>query len=116
MDKKFHLLEIYDADGYEGPNPLKVTGLYTVHGPENCDYYIVEPVAPVNGNSGTPIRQLALRTHYDADRIQRAVDSTCTVGITLARDGCSYAPDQRYGFSDFCFWKVGKIQPCNGSC
>lgn len=114
MEKKVHLLEIYDADGWQGPNPLKVTGLYTVHGPESCDYYVVAPVEPVCDSNGAPIHQLALRTHYDRDGIQRAMDSTCTVGITLARDGHRYEPDQRYGFTDFLFWKVGKIQPCAG--
>lgn len=116
MDKKTHLLEIYDADGYDGPNPLKVTGIGTVHGPENCEYYLVAPAQTVSNGSGDPIERLALRCHYDGDRIERAVDSTCTVGIALTRPELSYDPEQRYGFSDFSFWKVGKIQPCNGEC
>lgn len=114
MDKKIHLLEIYDADGYDGPNPLKVTGICTVHGPENCEYYLVTPAQTVTNGSGEPIDRLALRCHYDSDRIERAMDSTCTVGIALTRPELSYDPEQRYGFNDFNFWKVGKIQPCNG--
>lgn len=112
MDPKDHILEIYEPDGYAGPNPLRVTGVGLVRGPERTQYYLLELADPVQDHQVT-IGQLAIRPHYDGDPISHAVESVCTVGIALARPGQVFQAGQSYGFADFCFWKVGKIHPAN---
>lgn len=114
-DEKLHLIEIYDAEGYVGPNPLRVTGSCRVRGPEGSKYYVVTPALEVVDDNGQVIRQMAVRPHYDGDSIDRATDSTCTVGIALAPPGKMFEDGNQYGFADFCFWRVGKIKVFNGS-
>ncbi len=114
MTTRNHLLEIYDADGYRGPNPVKVHGIGLVHGPEGQQYYVLEPDETVYCNDNV-VTQLAVRCHY-GDPAERMEDSTCTVGIALSPSGKPYEIGQQYGFSDFVFWRVGKIRRCNGEC
>ncbi len=114
MNGKMHLLEIYDADDYEGPNPVRIIGECVIHGPENTPYYIVRPEQPMEYAGGT-IEHMALRTHYETDPIDRATGSVCTVGIALTRPGRDYVPGECFGFSDFPFWHVGKVHPCEES-
>lgn len=107
---KIYLLEIYDDAGdYEGPNPLHVTCLGFVHGPERARYCVLQPLP----SPDTAPIQLAIRPHYEADKIDRIIESVCTVSISTAREGVTFTPDERYGFADFVFWKVGKIHPPN---
>lgn len=113
VSTKMHMLEVYDADNLDGPNPIHVRGVYTVRGPESSQYYILEPTEAIRIN-GADVEQLAIRPHYEGDRIDKAVESVCTVGIALAKPGHTYEADHNYGFADFCFWKVGKIHPSNG--
>ena len=114
MTTRTHLLEIYDAEGYRGSNPVKVRGIGLVRGPEGQQYYVVEPAEPIFCDDN-PIRQLAIRCHYN-DPAARMEDSTCTVGIALSPTGEPYVVGQQYGFADFVFWRVGKIQRCEGEC
>lgn len=106
---KTYLLEIYDAEDYEGPNPLQVNCLGFVHGPERSQYCILQPLS----SSDAPAAQLAIRPHYEADKINKIIDSVCTVSISIAKEGMTYVEGERYGFADFEFWKVGKIHPPN---
>jgi len=110
MTGKMHILEIYDTEDYTGPNPVKLTGQFVVHGPENSQYYILKPVEPLELD-GLEIDCLAVRPHYDGDPINNAVESICTVGIARPHNGESYQEGITYGFNDFIFWKVGKINP-----
>jgi hypothetical protein len=110
MTAKDHLLEFYDLDGYTGPNPLRATGIGTVRGPEGSEYYVLKPAEAITVGDQT-VNQLAVRPHYKGDRIDRAVNSICTVGIALAKPGTAYEIGRQYGFADFCFWTVGKIHP-----
>lgn len=114
MAEKHHMLEIYDVDGYDGPNPITVTGAGTVQGPENRQYYVLTLREAVHID-GSSVSQLAVSPHYGGDTIRRATDGVCTVGIALPKPGHDFEPGKSYGFSDFCFWKVGKIHPSNGN-
>ncbi len=112
MNETEHLLEIYDADDYDGPNPLRLRGRFIVYGPENARYFITEPVEPVRFN-GTHVRQLALRMRYDGDSIENALTGTCTVLINTAPDDCVYEEGNSYGFDGFRFWHAGKLSRLN---
>lgn len=105
---KTYLLEIYDVEDYDGPNPVHVSCTGFIHGPERSQYCILQPD---DRFTGLPFAQLAVRPHYDGDKINRAVESVCTVSISLPASGVTYSPGERYGFADFEFWKVGKIHP-----
>jgi hypothetical protein len=107
--QKTYMLEIYDADDYSGPNPLHVTCVGFVHGPERTQYCIVEPLS--DAEHTPPAIQLAVRPHYDGDSINRTTQDVCTVSISMARSGLTYVAGERYGFNDFELWKVGKIHP-----
>lgn len=113
MSTKAHLLEVYDADDFTGPNPLRLTGLGTVWGPEGVKYYILEMPEPLIVDDRS-ITQLAVRPNYDSDSIDCPINSTCTVGIAFSRPGEVFTPGELYGFKDFCFWHVGKIKLVNG--
>lgn len=110
MNDKLHLLEIYDAEDYEGPNPLRICGVSVVKGPERSQYYIVRPCESVR-IAGNEVTQFAIRPHYDGDAITNAVESMCTVGIALTNPETDYNSNDTYGFLDFQFWSVGKICP-----
>lgn len=112
LTNRNYFLEIYDSDTYEGPNPLEVSGVGLVSGPEHSQYLILKPTQPIQADE-LSIAQLAVRPHYDGDSIDHAVYSICTVGIAIGKPGATYEPGECYGFADFCFWKVGKITPAN---
>jgi hypothetical protein len=109
---KHHLLEIYDVEDYNGPNPVHVTGVCVVKGPERSEYYILKPDEPISIQDRT-IEQFAVRPHYDGDGIVNATDSICTVSITLTKNGTLFDCEHTYGFTDFVNWKVGKICPAH---
>lgn len=110
MGKKMHLLELYDTEDYNGPNPIHVTGVGVVSGPENAEYYVIQLAEPIQLDK-EEISQLAIRPHYDSDSVDRAIDGVCTVGITIGKPNQAYIPGYKYGFEDFKLWKVGKIHP-----
>lgn len=110
MNGKAHVLEIYDTENYEGPNPVRVTGRFIVRGPERTQYYILEPQEPMR-YEGADIQILAVRPHYEGDSITNAVESMCTVGIALTRPDTAFEEGSNYGFNDFIFWRVGKMHP-----
>jgi hypothetical protein len=110
MTNKVHMLEIYDLDNYAGPNPVKLEGQFIVHGPEGSQYYILKPNDALLLD-GRCINCIAIRPHYDGDPIANAMESICTVGIALPCNGSDYQEGTTYGFNDFNFWKVGKINP-----
>jgi hypothetical protein len=112
MNDTEHLLEIYDADDYDGPNPLRLRGCFIVHGPENARYFITKPTEPMKYN-GYPIEQLALRMRYDGDNIENALTGTCTVLVNLAPEDCTYEEGSCYGFDDFRFWHAGRLSRLN---
>lgn len=110
-----YLLEIYDAEGYQGPNPVRVTGKGIVRGPENTEYFVLESAEKILADH-EEIHRFAVRAHYRSDSINKLTDNTCTVGIALMPNHAKYFDmTKAYGFDDFIFWKVGKIQPKNGS-
>lgn len=110
MSENSHLLEIYDTEDYEGPNPLHVVGIGVVNGPERSQYYLIKPLEEIK-IQGKLVTQLAVRPHYDGDSIDNAVESMCTVGIALTNPETDYTEKKTFGFLDFIFWKVGKINP-----
>jgi len=110
MTDKVYMLEIYDDEDYIGPNPVKLTGQFVVRGPEGSQYYILKPQETLQ-LEGRTIDCLAIRPHYDGDPINNAIESICTVGIALPSNGSAYQEGITYGFNDFVFWKVGKINP-----
>lgn len=110
MGNKMHLLELYDAEDFDGPNPIHVTGVGVVNGPENAKYYVIQLLEPIQLEQ-IMITQLAIRPHYDGDAVDRAIESVCTVGITFGKPDQYYVPGDKYGFDDFRLWKVGKIHP-----
>jgi len=110
MTNKVHMLEIYDLDNYAGPNPVMLEGQFVVSGPEGSQYYILKPNDEILLD-GKSINCIAVRPHYDGDPIANAMESICTVGIALPCNGNDYQEGTLYGFSDFNFWKVGKINP-----
>jgi hypothetical protein len=114
MTNTSHLLEVYDMEDYAGPNPIRVVGIGMVRGPENRQYYVLETAEPVNCDQNSA-KQLAVLPHYQGDCCSKILSSVCTVSIALAKPGQTFVPDEKYGFSDFCFWKVGKIHPLNAS-
>ena len=105
-----HLLELYDAEDFNGPNPIHVTGVGVVNGPENAKYYVIQLLEPILLEQ-VMVSQLAIRPHYDGDSVNRAIESVCTVGIAFGKPNQDYVPGDKYGFDDFKLWKVGKIHP-----
>jgi len=110
MTNKTHTLEVYDLDDYVGPNPIRLNGQFIVRGPEGSQYFILNTTEPVQFED-LQINCLAIRPHYDGDPIANAIDSVCTVGIALPNNGTVFMEGEVYGFNDFVFWKVGKINP-----
>jgi len=110
MVDKLHSLEIYDLENYSGPNPIRLTGQFVVRGPEGSQYYILNTTEPVELDD-RKVEYFAIRPHYDGDPIANAIDSACTVGIALPNNGTVFMEGEVYGFNDFVFWKVGKINP-----
>lgn len=112
MSNAEHLLEIYDTENYSGPNPLRLTGHFTVFGPENSRYYILTPNVEITIHD-KPVMQFAVRPRYDQDPIQNVIQGCCTVMINLPPDNIEYAEKKMYGFDGFEFWHAGKISPAH---
>ncbi len=110
MSDQSYLLEIYDADEFKGPNPLLMTSKGVINGPENTQYLILETQQNASSN-GNSISQLAVRAHYNGDTISRIQESVSTVGIAFLKEEIEMESSRDYGFEDFIFWKVGKINP-----
>lgn len=104
-----YVLEIYDADDYNGPNPVKVKGMGIINGPENSQYFVVQPDQEMV--SGRLNSHFAVRAHYDEDSISHVTDNVTTVSIILLSDDCAIDANHTYNFSDLKHWKVGKISP-----
>jgi len=112
MSDQAYLLEIYDADGFDGPNPLLMKSKGVIKGPENTEYLILELQQDASAD-GQNLSQLAVRTHYNGDTVNKLLQSVTTVGIALFNEKADEELDRDYNFNDFIFWKVGKIQPKN---
>ena len=112
MSYSSYILEIYDTEDYSGPNPVKVTGVGIIKGPENSQYLVIEPDEQIMAGTSRS-RQLAVRAHYDGDPISHVTDSVATVGIALLSGERELDTDRIYNFNDLKFWKVGKISPRN---
>jgi len=112
MSFSSYVLEIYDAEDYVGPNPVRVTGMGIINGPENSQYFVIEPDHEIVTSKRTT-NQLAVRAHYDGDPISHVTDSVATVGIALLSADSEIDSEHTYNFNDLKFWKVGKISPRN---
>jgi len=110
MTKTMHMLEIYDLDDFTGDNPVILSGNFIVFGPEGRKYYILNLVHPIEYEE-QQVSRVAIRPHYDGDPIVKVIESICTVEIALPGSDTDYQEGKGYGFNDFVFWKVGKINP-----
>jgi len=107
-DFSSYILEIYDAEEYTGPNPIRVKGMGIINGPENRQYFVVEPDQQIIAGRLTT-NHFAVRAHYD-DSINQVTDSVTTVSIVLLKND-NIDIDHTYNFNDLKFWKVGKLSP-----
>ena len=112
MTETMHMLEIYDLDDYSGDNPVMLSGQFIVNGPEGRKYYILNLNNAIEYEN-QQISRVAIRPHYDGDAIVKVIESICTVEIALPSNDTDYQEGKGYGFNDFVFWKVGKINPSN---
>jgi len=108
MTKQQDMPEVYEPYNFHGDNPMHADGLGVVVGPVRDNYYLVSLEQPFQIN-GDPVRHILLQPHYNGDKIDRAVNSTCTVNIGHVINGM--APDHidKLAFDDFERWGVGKI-------
>ncbi|HHJ14293.1 MAG TPA: hypothetical protein ENJ79_07930 [Gammaproteobacteria bacterium] len=105
-----HILEIYEPYEYDGQNPVPAHGIAVLRGPGRDQYYLLHVDQPMRYHSET-LHQLVVMPHYNGDKIDRAVNSTCTVNIARVRDGVDLSERERLSFEDFERWGVGKISP-----
>lgn len=104
------MLEIYDLEDYLGDNPVILVGQYIVYGPEGRKYYILDLTHEIEYEQ-QKVSCVAIRPHYDGDLITKVIESICTVEIALPSNGTRFEEGGSYGFNDFIYWKVGKINP-----
>ncbi len=107
-----HIIEIYEPNEYDGPNPIRADGLGLVHGPDGASNYLLKIEAPFRSGEEW-VTHLVVRPHYVGDHITRAVDSVCTIGIARVRPDVNLSPDGSYTFMDIVKWGVGKIRTRN---
>ncbi len=62
MNGQSYLLEIYDAEEFNGPNPLLVKGKGVVDGPDHTQYFMVEAMQTANHMASQLIRWQCGRT------------------------------------------------------
>jgi len=104
-----HIIEIYEPSEYDGPNPIRASGLGLVHAPDGTSNYLLKIEDPFQSEQEL-VTHIVVRPHYVGDHIKRAVDSVCTVGIARVRPDVNLAPDDSYTFTDIVKWGVGKIR------
>ena len=108
MTKTEHVLEVYEPYDYQGDNPIHAAGISVLPGPMRDEYYLVELEHPFRIDA-TEVNHLLLQPHYNGDKIDRAVSSTCTVNICRLIHAPNPDSDERLSFDDFERWGVGKI-------
>lgn len=108
-----HVLEIYEPYDYLGENPVTAEGIAVIPGPSREVYYLLQVSSPFEFEHET-VRQFVIMPHYNGDKIDRAVSSTCTVNISRVPDGMDLSDKSRLTFDDFLRWGVGKISLCEG--
>lgn len=110
MDAKSHIIEIYDPSDYVGPNPIKVSGLGVVRGPDKAEYYLLSVRNPFD-YKGAKVTQLIVQPRYFGDKIARVVNDACTVGIMRVMSDFELSPEADLAVSSCAFWGAGKIVP-----
>lgn len=110
MAAKTHVIEIYEPDGYRGPNPLRVIGVGVIAGPDKSEYYLLQLESPFD-HQGEPVSQLLVQPRYFGDKIDRAVNEICTVGIIRVRAGVVLDSDSSLDLASSFYWGCGKICP-----
>jgi hypothetical protein len=108
MTKQEHVLEVYEPYDYRGDNPIHAAGVSVLPGPMRDEYYLVQVEHPFQVNS-TEVELLLIQPHYNGDKIDRAVSSTCTVNISRVIHALNQNPGERLSYEDFERWGVGKI-------
>ena len=110
MPNQKHLLEIYEPYEYDGPNPLPVSGVAVLRGPNGAAYYLVTLREPIELNDSA-VEQLLVLPRYNGDKIQRAEESACTVNIERVLPGARLGADAQVAYDCIAHWGVGKITP-----
>ena len=113
MTDKMHVLEVYEPYEYEGENPLTVAGVTILAGPMRDNYYLLRLDKPFDFEQ-EKVEMLLVLPRYNGDKIDRAVDSSCTVNIARVPEGAELEDKSSVGFEDFQRWGVGKISPHPG--
>ena len=108
MTEQQHVLEVYEPYEYKGQNPLTVEGVTVLKGPMRDNYYLLRLDTPVEHDHKL-IEMLLVLPHYTEDKIDRALNSTCTVNIARIPPDSDIADKTRVSFEDFQCWGVGKI-------
>jgi len=108
MGEQQHVLEVYEPYEYKGQNPLAVEGVTVLKGPMRDHYYLLRLDTPVEYDHEV-IELLLVFSHYTGDKIDRAINSTCTVNIARVPSDSELADKTSVGFEDFQRWGVGKI-------
>ena len=111
MTMQHHVLEIYEPYEYAGENPLNVEGVAILPGPTREKYYLLRVVTPFSVDQEM-VEQVLILPRYNGDKIDRAVDSSCTVNIARVPAGIHLDDRTKISFEDFERWGVGKISPC----
>lgn len=110
MNAKTHVIEIYDPNDYAGPNPIKVSGLGVIRGPDKTEYYLLQLRNPVEYN-GDMVEQLIVQPRYFGDKILRVINDACTVGIMRVKANKVLQPEVMFEHGSCAFWGAGKISP-----
>jgi hypothetical protein len=110
MTIQHHALEIYEPYDYHGDNPLSVSGIAILAGPMRDNYYLVKLEHAVVIDQ-KDVTHLLVQPHYNGDKIDRAVASTCTVNIARVMGDSDLSQVEKLTFDDFQRWGVGKISP-----
>jgi len=108
-----HVLEIYEPYEYTGQNPVAAEGIAVIPGPMREHYYLLQIFRPLEFERET-IKQFIVMPHYNGDKIDRAVSSTCTVNIARVPSDADLSDKAMLAFCDFLRWGVGKISQGNG--
>ena len=103
-----HVLEICEPYEYTGQNPVTAEGIAVIPGPSREHYYLLQISSPFEYEHET-VEQFVIMPHYNGDKIDRAVSSTCTVNIARVPSGTDLSDKSRLAFDDFLRWGVGKI-------
>lgn len=105
-----HCIEVYEPYEYEGVNPLTAQGMAVLIGPTRETYYLLSLKNPFQFELEA-VEQLLVMPHYNGDKIDRAVSSTCTVNIARVPPGILLNCDARLSYDNIIRWGVGKIRP-----